>query len=416
MKLKWLSFKYHNIQSYTDTTIKLNKEGLTVLEADNETGKSVFVKCIKFGINYNRFPKDKRKTIVRNWEKWESKKDDGIFGIELEENYAVFFIFSLESMKTIVKYPDDRKRVINGPADEEVCQLLGLMKIKMSERISNILDNEDKIIFDDTDATGNEDFLSAYITHQSLEDRKRNAEILLEEVKNSNKIKEKQLKSDLELFQTIPRVNNLDLIDLLINRMESKNEKINRFEEVLPNLIGLNSLKLKISISTNEIEKRLERMHKVSVIVELVEELSKIKEPIYLESNPEQSLKGYLEFMKSIRDLTASLNKIYRVPDKKKIVNTNKLKNKFKVSYVLKRYLKILLLIESIKREHKKTINIIELKKITSTYNRVQLTRKILNSIFQINELQENKKQVNKIEIEIIKKRIIELERCIALS
>ena len=100
--MKWKSVEFQNIQSWENGKLEFNENGLTVIEAKSETGKSVFIKCLRLGLYFEQYNKKTRTAIIRDY----PKNSYGTFSVTLEDNTLVVFRYYESTVKTAIRYPN----------------------------------------------------------------------------------------------------------------------------------------------------------------------------------------------------------------------------------------------------------------------------------------------------------------------
>lgn len=271
--MKWLAIKLKNLQSWEDNILQLNNKGLTVLEAKSETGKSVFIKALKLGVNYMEYRPDVRKSIVRNWSQWKSAEDNASLTIVLEDKSVVIFSFSPTSVSTKYVDTEGKATLYSGPAPKHIVEKLNLVQCKGSTRIINIIDNENKILFDTSDNTYNNNILDVFLKHQELENRRRNSESSLALVKNAITAKSNQIAHLDSRIISLPKPVNIDLAEEIVDNLTRLCRSITFYESLIECLNNINKLSSYKVIDETELKNILDSLKYKS---EIVNKLNKI--------------------------------------------------------------------------------------------------------------------------------------------
>ncbi len=142
--------------------------GLTVIFAKSETGKSVYIKCLRKAIFYHTLsPRGKQSIIRRPW----SENKRGVFSIVLEDDTEIEFMFEPKHMTCSIIANDGNKASWTDVVPVEALELLGLVVDMRSSTILNVMDNEDAMLFDGSESEHNDRVVSVYSTHFDLIDR-----------------------------------------------------------------------------------------------------------------------------------------------------------------------------------------------------------------------------------------------------
>lgn len=306
-------FRAINIQTWLHEYIEFSETGLTVFEAPSETGKSVWIKCLKIGINYNDYRPKVRRSIVRNWWNWKSEKDNGIFIVYTGNNEEVTFIFTPNGMETYIKYSDNSTKYIPGQGGEEVIKLLGFSKCHGDSRIINILDNESPIPFDTTGGDNDNSLLELFIKDTDLETRRDNSSVLMTTI--NKKLREKTF--SLSMVETdllkIPHFNNLDLVKCFIDEAELLEKRINSYSILINLLDNLKEFTCKKVISKNYINEMNSKIENLSVKEKLLNILNKLLERSEYHSLEKNVLSKFISESDSVKQYSALLNLLFEI-------------------------------------------------------------------------------------------------------
>jgi len=385
--VKWTGFTLINLQSWVNIHIELNKDGLTVLEAPSQTGKSVFVKAIKTGTGYNEISKDVSASLIRNFEDWKSPSDNGILVIHLEGKAEVKFSFYIDRMATIVTNELGVKRAYMGPADEETMQMLELVQCKGSTRILNILDNEDKILFDGTDSAYNNSVLQVFLTHKELENRKENSIELLSRVKSSIAYKRKELLETTKSKNFLPARIDIERTRRLMDTLKLKNKLMTGMENLQVYMDKIISIQDVHVVDCESVLHNLIELKSKSKMIYKLSEIMEKKRPCSISTCTIDSLYSRLESLKILAIAVKELHSTRELEKGVEIENIDEmgtslcsLKNKSNV-------LENLYGIEMLKNKNKITLKDIELNKLENDLANLKSRKYIIGEFGLANKL-----------------------------
>lgn len=229
--MRWKGFGFVNVQSFEDAYIPLNPNGLTVIEARSETGKSVYIKCLRRAIFFKYSTPEQRKIIIK---RPHTKDKVGVFYIDLVDSTRVTFEFRYTSVKTIVTFPNGEVKSHSGDVPKYVLDLLGLVVDYNTCLILNIMDNESPMLFDTTDHKYNDKLIGFYARHDDLINRK---DFLEDEL---SCISKQMIQNEAGIRAYTSRLEQIHVVDYtqelleLESRLVAIDEYMNVIEQVLP--------------------------------------------------------------------------------------------------------------------------------------------------------------------------------------
>ena len=330
--MKWKSIEFSNIQSWENGKLEFNQDGLTVIEAKSETGKSVFIKCIRLGLYFEQYNPKTHAAIIRNF----PQNKYGTFSITLEDNTLVVFRYYESSVKTAIKYPDGKLEGISRENIKKVADLLNLIICKDSVRILNILDNESPMLYDTTDMTYNNNIMSLFLDHDDLRSRKKYAEDYLKQLKSSEGNYLFLLKSNEEKLQRINFNCDISSIEKVHENLIDLNNKINFFEPIRTEISNLKRYKV---YNTTNLDKCNGLLKVLDVYTSLLKELLYIKS---FKQNTVISLDLSVLLLNNINFLTnlyTELNSLLSLTLNKAVINLQPIRDyKLKIESLLSLY------------------------------------------------------------------------------
>lgn len=235
--MRWTGLKFHNIQSWEDSYVPLNPDGLTVITAPSETGKSVYIKCLRIALFFKDYHPDDRKAIVRNGHK------EGYLSIFLEDRSEVKLIFKLTTFE--VEYTDPQGNVSSWREffPNEIKDKLGLVVNTDLQLILNLLDQESPMLFDGTSNEYNNEVLGFYANHEDLNHRHDVLEEWESVIDSSISNKKSLIKYVSEDMNRIPIIHDIDSLENSLDKCDSLNNSMKFLEDFVPQLDNAFNLK-----------------------------------------------------------------------------------------------------------------------------------------------------------------------------
>ena len=156
-------------QSWADTTISLSSNKINVIQAPNNTGKSVLFKILKISVAPKVYTARKRKKLIRN-RCTEARAyfsfTDGCMAATVIQQTRVIYLF--KETNTWESFVEPPKRMI----DE-----LGLLVNEKGTFIANIIDTDQNLLLVDSDAASTTEFINMLCNNATLDDYKEKIEI-----------------------------------------------------------------------------------------------------------------------------------------------------------------------------------------------------------------------------------------------
>lgn len=233
--MRWVGLKFKNLQSWEDGYIPLNPYGLTVITAASETGKSVYIKCLRIALFFKHIHPDDRKAIIRNGHK------EGYLEIELEDGSSVRLIFRPTTF-IVELHKDGDVSSWREFFPNEIKDMLGLIVNTDLQLILNLMDQESPMLFDGTSNEYNDEILGFYANHDDLIHR---FDVLSEwetNVSSSISNKKSTLKYIEDDMKRIPVIEDLDFIEESLTNCEHLNDELKMIEYLIPLLGNIASL------------------------------------------------------------------------------------------------------------------------------------------------------------------------------
>lgn len=233
--MRWVGLKFKNLQSWEDGYIPLNPYGLTVITAASETGKSVYIKCLRIALFFKHIHPDDRKAIIRNGHK------EGYLEIELEDSSSVRLIFRPTTF-IVELHKDGDVSSWREFFPNEIKDMLGLIVNTDLQLILNLMDQESPMLFDGTSNEYNDEILGFYANHDDLIHR---FDVLSEwetNVSSSISNKKSTLKYIEDDMKRIPVIEDLDFIEESLTNCEHLNDELKMIEYLIPLLGNIASL------------------------------------------------------------------------------------------------------------------------------------------------------------------------------
>lgn len=319
--MKWKSLEFINIQSWENGKIDLNQNGLTVIEAKSETGKSVFIKCIRLGLYFEQYDARMRKSIIRNY----PENEYGDFGITLEDNTKVCFRFMPTNVISIIAYPDGTVEKVERGNIEKIAKLLNLITCTNSFRILNILDNESPMLYDTTDMEYNTKIMELYLDHADLRNRKDLAREILRKLE-ANERNVKYLYNEYSRKLTTVQSNcDLDNAEALIQRCKQINNDIVLLEGLAMELEQISCLSKKNVVDISALEDNISSLKLHSEVINYLSYIFDIKEKSIISENVSESLKRSKQDYSFYNNLFKILESVNLYTDRKNLVDTDNL-------------------------------------------------------------------------------------------
>lgn len=187
-------------QSWADTTISLSSNKINVIQAPNNTGKSVLFKILKISVAPKVYTARKRKKLIR-YGCTEARAyfsfTDGCMAATVIQQTRVIYLF--KETNTWESFVEPPKRMI----DE-----LGLLVNEKGTFIANIIDTDQNLLLVDSDAASTTEFINMLCNNATLDDYKEKIEIAkgwsLDNI----------LPVEWELNKVTQELQNLDYVDV----------------------------------------------------------------------------------------------------------------------------------------------------------------------------------------------------------
>ena len=338
--MKWKSIRFENIQSWEEGFLELNNKGLTVLEAKSETGKSVFIKCIRLGLFFESYDKKTRLAIIRNY----PKNKFGTFIIELEDGTKVGFRYGETKVVCVVIYPDNTNEVISRSNISKVAKLLNLFIVKDSVRVLNILDNETPMLYDTTDMEYNTNIMSLYLDHEDLRTRKKNCEDFLNRIRTAEARTKNLYDNYLMDYERVNVNYDLEVVNYSYKKAEKANKILNILELMQEEMKSLSCYYFKNTCNMDNLDSIFSYLNYVKILnfeVKHLMEILNMKKMVCDNSyicnieDTRQKLNYYKELYKNIILLEETFN-IKKIINLKEIeIKRNKIENVKKINGML---------------------------------------------------------------------------------
>lgn len=255
--MKWKSFEFNNIQSWENGKINLSLNGLTVIEAKSETGKSVFIKCLRLGLYFEQYDAKTRKAIIRNY----PENSYGDFKITLEDNTQICFRFTSTAVITVVGYPDGTAERIERSDIHKVAKMLNLITCADSLRILNILDNESPMLYDTTDMEYNTKIMSLYLDHEDLRHRKELAREFITRLTATEKNVKYLYTEYSERLRGLQTYCDVNEVDSLISYCKELNGILNIYDKAEVELQYVSAIKQRSTTDLEGLEYVINQLH-----------------------------------------------------------------------------------------------------------------------------------------------------------
>lgn len=189
-------------QSWEDTTIQLSQDRINVIQAPNNTGKSVLFKILKISVAPKIYTARKRKKLIRNG-CGEARAyfafTDGCVAATVIQQTRVIYLFKENDSQTWESFVEPPKRMI----DE-----LGLLVNAKGTFIANIIDTDQNLLLVDSDAASTTEFIDMLCNNATLDDYR-------EKIETANSwALENITPVEWELEKVNRELQNLDYVDI----------------------------------------------------------------------------------------------------------------------------------------------------------------------------------------------------------
>lgn len=302
--MRWVGFKFKNLQSWEDGYVPLNPYGLTVITAASETGKSVYIKCLRIALFFKHIHPDDRKAIIRNGYK------EGHLEIELEDGSSVRLIFRPTTF-IVELHKDGEVSSWKEFFPNEIKDRLGLIVNTDLQLILNLMDQESPMLFDGTSNEYNDEILGFYANHDDLMHR---FDVLSEwetNVSGSISNKKSTLKYIEDDMKRIPVIEDLDFIEESLMNCERLNDELKMLEYLIPLLNDIASLEPVIDCNCSFSRDDLNCLSLLSSVGCVLEEISRL-DPNYVDVDliSSKHILEDLDYMSSVIDTLTNLYKL----------------------------------------------------------------------------------------------------------
>lgn len=317
--MRWKAFQLVNIQSWEDGTIELKTDGLTVIKARSETGKSVFIKCLRLGLFFENYTPKERQSIIRNNHK------EGHMDIHLIDGTIVRFHFTPTYVITIALYPDGTSERFERDETDKVAKLINLITCRGSTRILNILDNESPMLYDGTDADYNNSVMGVYLNHPDLNRRKENCEQIIQNIKRKIEVQKNLIVNIEESLPLYKPLYNLDEFKNATQVMTHIHRELSLLEKIYPEIINLKTNKPKPTVDLNNFASVMSHL---KVLNNLKSELAYLSDCNTIKAICDLTeLENLTQQLFILRDLYDSLNAISKESFRKTVKGLEYLKD-----------------------------------------------------------------------------------------
>lgn len=299
--MRWVGLKFKNLQSWEDGHVPLNPYGLTVITAASETGKSVYIKCLRIALFFKHIHPDDRKAIIRNGHK------EGYLEIELEDGSSVRLIFRPTTF-IVELHKDGEVSSWREFFPNEIKDMLGLIVNTDLQLILNLMDQESPMLFDGTSNEYNDEILGFYANHDDLNHR---FDVLSEwetNVSGSISNKKSTLKYIEDDMKRIPIIDDLDFIEESLTNCEHLNDELKMIEYLIPLLSNIASLEPGINCDCSFAKDDLDclsLLSNVGCILENINSLDSNYVDVDLVSS--KSILDDLEYLSSVLNILINL-------------------------------------------------------------------------------------------------------------
>lgn len=279
------SLRLKNIQSWKDATIDLDI-GLNVIDADNETGKSVIMKAFRKICFYNFFGRGSNEVLIRRGTECGEcfirmiYLDDGVLidrkvvKLEIYKTYQIYKLYNVvdEKLELIQSWKQDYPPV-------EVLNALGWFIDEDNQILLNLIDLEQPLPLISSNRKFNAKILKFVTESAELETCKENLTVHVNRLKELYNI-EKTNYNRLNSMRSTIDVKDTFKLQRSIEDREVLSDKINVLQDLYENMLDLTDSVLHRNISFKFIdEDLLESKFKVAdKLCELKNNLIQLKE------------------------------------------------------------------------------------------------------------------------------------------
>lgn len=189
-------------QSWEDTTIQLAQDRINIIQAPNNTGKSVLFKILKISVAPKIYTARKRKKLIRKGST-EARAyfafTDGCIAATVIQQTRVIYLFKENGSQDWGSFVEPPKRMI----DE-----LGLLVNEKGTFIANIIDTDQNLLLVDSDAASTTEFIDMLCNNAVLDDYMGKIETA------SSWALENIASVEWELDKVSRELRNLDYVDI----------------------------------------------------------------------------------------------------------------------------------------------------------------------------------------------------------
>lgn len=268
--MRWTGLEFKNIQSWEDGYIPLNPDGLTVITAPSETGKSVYIKCLRVALFFKHISADDRKALIRDGYK------SGYLCIHLVDGSFVKLIFKPTTFEIEL---NDGGSISSWREffPNEVKERLGLVVNADLQLILNLMDQESPMLFDGTSNDYNDEILGFYANHDDLNSRFETLSDWESNISKSLSNKKSTLKYIEDDMNRIPIVENVEVMESDIDRCEVLNASMKYLKKIEVQLVKCQELSPGIPLDISGVTKQFRQLEYLKKLNNLLYDAHNIK-------------------------------------------------------------------------------------------------------------------------------------------
>lgn len=210
-----------NVQSFKDITLRFNT-GVNVLEAPNETGKSIIFKVFRRMCDINWYGRREKKALIRRG------CEKGLVTIVVDNGDGVAYNVQFVMFKTYQTYKLLKGKELIGSwkqdtIPDEVKSVLGWYYDEDSMRLINLLDQELDMPFVNNNNRSNYEIMK-FITHDiDLDTARYNINQWIDDLtRMESDIETKEIRAEGEL-ESLPKIDEFDILERIRIKEQSLN-------------------------------------------------------------------------------------------------------------------------------------------------------------------------------------------------
>lgn len=322
--MKWKKITLRNCQSIKKAQYELI-DGLNVIEAPSETGKSIYIKMLRLLCNWNTISKEERLSCIRGNSNTHQAENYASMQIHLDNNKSLIFFIYIQDILEWRMLNEDGSTIEQGfgEAPYYVREFIGIRKIESFNRVISIIDNEDKIAYDSTDPIQNSELVKMYTTHTELNNRLHNTEEAMRELQTKKMYVNKQINILNEDLKNNYGYINLNHITDLMNSSQELSERLYVIESILDICKPLENKKIPKVIEVDEYSDLFNNLNKLKSLLLAILPVKNLanKVPEILSDNDIEDLTKLFNNLIIQRDLIIQIENL-----KTSIENLNNLK------------------------------------------------------------------------------------------